>query len=40
MGNRNWSPELVLRAFFLDSEANAELRDTDSPFITSRRCRS
>ena len=33
MGNRTLSPGLVLRALFLDSEAYAELRDDDNPFI-------
>ena len=33
MGNRTLSPGLVLRALFLDSEAYAEFRDDDNPFI-------
>ncbi len=33
MGNRTLSPGLVLRALFLDSDAYAELRDDDNPFI-------
>jgi hypothetical protein len=33
MGNRTLTPGLVLRALFLDSDAYAELRDDDNPFI-------
>jgi hypothetical protein len=33
MGNRTLSPGLVLRALFLDSDAYAELRDDDNPFV-------
>ena len=33
MGHRTLSLNLVLRALFLDSNAYAELRDDDNPFV-------